>query len=274
MTALDGSFGDIASFVLEKTGIVFERDKEYLLDSRLTPVLKKNSLSSFTELASAIRRGNSNIQNAVIEALTTNETLFFRDNAPFEVLRTRIIPSILKHKNDRRLSIWCGAASTGQEPYSVMITLREMDELRGWDINFLATDISEEVLERAKSGIYSHLEVSRGLSPEHLAKYFTRKGIKWQIEKSLVDSVRFSKLNLIGDWSVIPRCDIVFMRNVLIYFSPETKGEIFKKIESKLHPHGFVMLGAAETTIGVTDRFQRLKDSKSGCYHLNEYKVE
>ena len=199
--------------------------------------------------------------------MTTNESFFFRDKVPFEHFRDTIMPALLAARAaSRRIRIWCAAAATGQEPYSLAIALKEMGkELRGWRIEIVATDLSTEVLEKAKSGIYSQFEVQRGLPALMLIKYFTQVGETWQIAPEIRGMVKFMPLNLLNDFSHLGRFDVVFCRNVLIYFDQATKIGVLERIAGVTERDGFLVLGGAETVVGLTDRFKPIPD-KRGLY--------
>ena len=204
----------------------------------------------------------------VVEAMTTNESFFFRDKLPFEQFRDTIMPALLaaRTRRRRRIRIWCAAAATGQEPYSLAIALKEMGkDLRGWRIEIVATDLSTEVLEKAKSGIYSQFEVQRGLPALMLIKYFTQVGETWQIAPEIRGMVKFMPLNLLNDFSRLGRFDLVLCRNVLIYFDQATKISVLERIADITERDGFLVLGGAETVVGLTDRFKPIPD-KRGLY--------
>ncbi len=206
----------------------------------------------------------------VVEAMTTNELFFFRDKAPFEHFRATIMPALIAARRQARaIRIWCAAASTGQEPYSLAMCLKEMErEVAGWRIELLATDLSGEVLEKARQGIYSQFEVQRGLPIQLLVKHFTRSGEFWQIAPELRAMVRYRQLNLLADFSQLGTFDLVFCRNVLIYFDAETKTDVLNRMARVTAPDGYLVLGAAETVVGLTDRFKMLVDRR-GLYAPN-----
>jgi chemotaxis protein methyltransferase CheR len=203
----------------------------------------------------------------VVEAMTTNETFFFRDKVPFEHFRDTIMPEVLKARAARRsVRIWCAAGSTGQEPYSLAMSLKEMGAaLAGWRVEIIATDLSQEVLEKAKAGIYSQFEVQRGLPIQMLVKYFKQSGELWQINPELRSMVQHRQLNLLHDFSALGAFDVVFCRNVLIYFDQDTKINIFNRLARSMETDGFLVLGAAETVVGLTDTFKPIPDRR-GLY--------
>jgi chemotaxis protein methyltransferase CheR len=208
------------------------------------------------ELVSCLRRaGDPALESAVIEAMTTNETFFFRDRAPFELFRDVLLPRCLARRDgSRRIRIWCAAASTGQEPYSLAMLLHEAGPLlSGWSVEILATDISAEVVERARSGLYTQFEVQRGLPVRLLLKYFTQVGKNWQLSPAIRSAVKFRPLNLLRNFAELGAFDVIFCRNVLIYFDTPTKTEVLRRLARSLNPGGAVLLGAAETVIGLSD---------------------
>jgi chemotaxis protein methyltransferase CheR len=196
--------------------------------------------------------------------MTTNESFFFRDKAPFEHFRDFIMPELLsKRQSERRIRIWCAAAATGQEPYSVALFLSEMgNKLAGWEIEILATDLSTEVLERARSGFFSHFEVQRGLPIQLLLKYFSKAGDEWQIAPQIRAMVEFRPFNLLDDFSRLGVFDVVICRNVLLYFGPDNKKNVLERLATSTAPDGFLMLGAAESVLGLSQRFRPLPNTR------------
>jgi chemotaxis protein methyltransferase CheR len=218
------------------------------------------------------KNSNNGLQSKVIEAITTNETSFFRDIHPFETLKDAILPQLLEsRKNERTLNIWSAASSSGQEPYSIAMLIREnFPELLDWKINFIASDISEKMLSRCRSGKFSQLEVNRGLSASLLVKYFEKTGAAWFIKEQLRKMIHFQQINLSREFPYLPKMDIIFMRNVLIYFDIETKKKVLNQLISVLQPDGFLFLGAAESTINLDSSFERTSYKHSGCYRLKK----
>ena len=252
----------------ERSGLTLSADKHYLVESRLLPVARQAGLSGLAELVAQLKTpGGALLTTRVIEAMATNETFFFRDKMPFEHFRNTIMPALMDARaTSRRIRIWCAAASSGQEPYSLAICLREMGaRLAGWTVELLATDLSGEVLERAKAGIYSQFEAQRGLPIQMLLKYFTQVGERWQVNADLRDMVRFRPINLLHDFSPLGRFDVVFCRNVLIYFDMPTKTATFERMSRVVASDGYLLLGAAETVIGLTDLFKPVPE-KRGLY--------
>lgn len=259
----------LQELVYRRSAIVLQADKSYLIDSRLAPLAREIGLSSIDELVGKLRQDcSAQLVRRVIEAMTTNETLFFRDVHPFEALKTRIIPELVRERAAKRsLRIWCAAASSGQEPYSIAMTLREyFPELASWDVKVIATDINAAVLERARSGVYRQLEVNRGLPSSMLVKYFDRQGADWVIKPAVKELVKFVELNLLDTWNTIGPQDIVFMRNVLIYFDVETKRKLLKRLRNLLQRDGFLILGGAETTNNIDDSYSPVKIG-TGIYY-------
>ena len=251
-----------------RSGLVLSADKHYLVESRLLPIARKAGLFNLTGLVALLRGpGAEPMIVEVVEAMTTNESFFFRDKLPFQQFRDTIMPALLAARTGtKRIRIWCAAAATGQEPYSLAIALKEMGkDLRGWRIEIVATDLSTEVLEKAKSGIYSQFEVQRGLPALMLIKYFTQVGETWQIAPELRGMVKFMPLNLLNDFSRLGRFDLVLCRNVLIYFDQATKVSVLERIADITERDGFLVLGGAETVVGLTNRFKPIPE-KRGVY--------
>jgi chemotaxis protein methyltransferase CheR len=269
MTAQD--FEYVCRLVRDRSAVVLEPGKEYLVEGRLTPVARQLGLGSVSELVGRLRSGPDNGLTArVVEAMVTTETSFFRDLHPFESLRTTVLPDLIRRRAaEKRLDIWCAACSTGQEPYSVAILLREhFPGLAGWRVGILATDLSGEVLGRAKEGRYSQIEVNRGLPAALLVKYFRQHGSAWELAEEIRRAVEFRELNLVRPWPALPRMDIVFLRNVMIYFDLDTKKTILGQVARLLRPNGYLLLGGAETTLNLDDSFRRVEGLKGGFYQL------
>ena len=251
----------------DHSGLDLSADKQYLIESRLLPLSRKCGVPGIGDLVQKMKGGSSTIIAQVVEAMTTNETFFFRDKIPFEHFRDTIIPEMMKARSGRKsIRIWCAAGSTGQEPYSLAMALKEMGAtLAGWRVEIIATDLSTEVLEKSKSGVYSQFEVQRGLPIQLLVKYFKQNGEFWQISPELRAMVQHRQLNLLHDFSQLGAFDIIFCRNVLIYFDQETKINIFGRLARTMEADGFLVLGAAETVVGLTDAFKPFPD-KRGLY--------
>ncbi len=259
--------------ILETTsGLVVTPDKAYLLESRLGPVVRKWELDNIEALSNKLRGSpEKELINDVMEAMTTNETSFFRDMHPFELFKDPILPYLLeKRAVSKRIRIWTAAASSGQESYSLSMTIKEMgNQLAGWSFDNKATDISQEIIDTAKKGIYSQFEVQRGLPIQMLMKYFDQLDEKWQIKQEIRDMVNFSVFNLLDDLTPIGRQDIIFCRNVLIYFDEENKSKILNRIAALLEDDGFLILGGAETVLGLTDALVPIQH-KRGLYVKKE----
>ncbi len=259
----------LRGLVYRESAIVIEPRQDYLLEARLLPVAKDAGFADVSALVGQLRaRVTNGLHTKVVEAMTTNETTFFRDIHPFTMLKQEVFPRLLQSRKLRRtLDIWCGAASTGQEPYSVGMLVKEsFPELASWRVKFVATDICTAVLERAREGIYKQSETNRGLPASLLVKYFERSGADFRIREDVRKMIEFRQMNLIGTWSVTGPLDIVFLRNVLIYFDVPTKKSILGRIYDLLAPDGLLFLGGAETTLNLEDRFERVQVDKSVAY--------
>jgi chemotaxis protein methyltransferase CheR len=251
-------FQFLSAILKQRSGLVLTEEKAYLLESRLMPVARKFGFAGLPELVAMVREDRpEDLLCDITEAMTTNESLFFRDMKPFEQLRSLVIPQLVeKRAAQRTLRIWSAAASSGQEPYSIGILLKEMGALlEGWDIQILATDISADMLNRARAGLYTQFEVQRGLPIATLVKYFKQVGEKWRLDANIRSMVKFKEFNLLDDTAVLGQFDIVFCRNVLIYFDQQTKSEVLSRISSVMPSDGVLYLGGAETVLGITDKF-------------------
>jgi chemotaxis protein methyltransferase CheR len=254
-----------------RSGLVLSADKQYLVESRLLPVARKAGLGGLRELVAALETGRDEaLMTDVVEAMTTNESYFFRDKMPFEHFRATIMPALIAARRaSRSIRIWCAAASTGQEPYSLAMAVKAMErDLVGWRIELLATDLSNEVLEKARGGLYSQFEVQRGLPIQLLIEHFTQSGEAWQIAPQLRAMVKYRQLNLLNDFSQLGTFDLVLCRNVLIYFDQATKIDVLSRLARVTASDGYLVLGAAETVVGLTDRFKMVPD-KRGLYVPN-----
>ena len=257
----------LRKFLKDNSGLDLSADKQYLIESRLLPLARKAGLSGIPELVQKLQGGARQLITDVVEAMTTNETFFFRDKVPFDHFRDTIMPEVIKARAARRsVRIWCAAGSTGQEPYSLAMCLKEMGAaLAGWRVEIIATDLSQEVLEKSKAGIYSQFEVQRGLPIQLLVKYFKQSGELWQINPELRSMVQHRQLNLLHDFSQLGTFDVIFCRNVLIYFDQDTKINIFNRLARLMEADGFLVLGAAETVVGLTDTFKPIAERR-GLY--------
>ena len=263
-------FEFLCKLLKDRSGLVLSRDKSYLLESRLLPVARKHGHKSLDELLRMLRgRLAGDLAREIVEAMTTNESFFFRDIKPFDQFRAFVVPALLKARAERRqLRIWSAACSSGQEPYTIaMLLLEQQHKLSDWTIELLATDLSTEILEKARTGLYSQFEVQRGLPIQYLVKYFKQQGDRWLIDPRLRERVHFRQFNLLDDPMPLGIFDVVFCRNVLIYFDQPTKAVVLERIARVLAPDGFLYLGGAETVLGVSERFQALADQR-GIYSL------
>ena len=244
--------------VYKTSGIVLDETKRYLLEARLLPIARRENLRTINDLCALMRATTRpTLARDVTEAMTTNETLFFRDALPFKALREKLLPALMdQRKLTRTLKFWSAASSSGQEAYSLAMMLLEMG-LQDWDIQILGTDLSERMIERAKAGKYIQIEVNRGLPAPYLVKYFDRKGLEWQLKDQVRRMVTFRQFDLRQPMTAVGTFDYVFCRNVLIYFDVETKKNILKQIAGALCPGGGLIMGAAEHTIGLSDAFER-----------------
>lgn len=252
----DAAFDYLRTFLKGRSGLALSAEKRYLIESRLAPVCRRFGHADLAALVAALRAGrDAAAEKAVVEAMTTNETFFFRDRTPFDLFRETLLPRAMAARaGQRQLRIWCAAASTGQEPYSLAMILNEAEaRLAGWRIEIVATDLSEDVLGRAREGLYSHFEVQRGLPAPMLIRHFEQVGEQWRIKPNLRRMVDFRPLNLLNPFATLGTFDIVYCRNVLIYFDAPTKTDVLQRIAGVLAPTGTVVLGAAETVIGLTD---------------------
>ncbi len=265
----------------EKSGLVLTQDKSYLLDSRLNPVAKKWGYESIDAMTNVLRGvPPKDLITDIVEAMTTNETSFFRDIRPFNVFKDYVLP-YFKEQSSRgnKLRIWCAASSSGQEPYSISLTLREEEaKMPGWRYEIVATDISHEILEQAKGGLFTQFEVQRGLPVQMLMKYFTQQDDKWQLNDDIRGMVKFDYFNLLDSMAKLGKFDIIFCRNVLIYFDQPTKKDILERMSTQLADDGLLFLGGAETVLGITDAFQTVPEqrglyAKPGSVHCQKAKA-
>ena len=264
------SFTYLAQFVREKSAIVLESSKSYLLESRLLPVARQHGMQSLAELVTQLKRpGTRELAQQVIDAMTTNETSFFRDIHPFDAMKTHVIPDLIRKRDkERTLNIWSNACSSGQEVYSIAMLLREsFPQLANWRVRLIASDLSSCILKKAQQGIFNQTEVNRGLPMQLLLKYFTKQGLNWQIKEEIRQGVEFKEVNLIERWpATLPKMDVVFLRNVLIYFDPPTKTEVLKKASALMQLDGYLFLGGAETTMNLNVPLNRETLGKASCY--------
>jgi chemotaxis protein methyltransferase CheR len=269
VTPLDYEF--LRKLLKERSGLDLSTDKQYLVESRLVPLARRFGLPGITELVQKMKAGSVEAATAeVVEAMTTNETFFFRDKIPFDHLRETMVPALLQARANRRtLRIWCAASSTGQEPYSIAMCLKEFGAaLTGWRVEILATDLSQGVLEKSRAGLFSQFEVQRGLPIQLLVKHFTQVGELWQLNADIRAMVQHRQLNLLQDFGQLGTFDVIFCRNVLIYFDQDTKVGTLERLARAIEPDGFLVLGAAESVVGISDAFKPHPDRR-GLYRAN-----
>lgn len=258
-------FMHLAALLRERSGLVLGEEKSYLVQSRLAPIARKWGLRDVESLIralvqpGAVRNGAAMIDD-VVDAMTTNESFFFRDNLPFDQFREVILPALMSARaSTRKLRIWSAACSSGQEPYSLAMILHEMgSRLQGWQVDILATDISRAMIARAREGLYTQFEVQRGLPIQRLAKHFTQEGDRWRLNDDLRAMVKFREHNLLEGAHSLGRFDVIFCRNVLIYFDQPTKAKVLATLADALSDDGYLLLGGAETVLGISDRFRGL----------------
>lgn len=261
-------FEVVASLVKKRSGLTLSKDKVYLVESRLAPLARRHGLTGVDDIVKQVRANpKESLLAEITEAMTTNETFFFRDKTPFDIFVEHVLPNMLSTRaTKRQLRIWCAASSTGQEPYSLAMILKERAaELAGWRIEILGTDIAGEVVERARRGVYSQFEVQRGLSIQLLVKYFKKVDDHWELDPAIRNMVQYKQFNLLEDYRMLGQFDVVFCRNVLIYFDAATKKEVLERMARQMSPDSFLVLGAAETVIGITESF-KLVDGRRGLY--------
>jgi chemotaxis protein methyltransferase CheR len=271
MTISPDAFTFVRELVRAESAIVLEPGKEYLVESRLVPLARTAGhpdVDAFVRELSRCR--NPATLRLVVEALTTNETSWFRDCDPFTALRQSILPALARARPSRQIRVWAAACSSGQEPYSILMTAQDTPELTGWKVDMLATDLSQEMLDRARAGQYSQLEVNRGLPATTLVRHFERSGLGWRISPALAAQVQFRQLNLMRPFPPMGRFDVVFLRNVLIYFDLATKRDILRRVRQVMAPDGHLFLGAAEMTMGVDDAWERVPAGRSSVYRIRE----
>lgn len=264
----EDDFTLFARLLKDTSGCALTPAKTYLLESRLTPVAQRNGCATLADLAARLRRGTDKLLvYEVVEAMTTNETLFFRDDRPFRHFRANLLPSLIQARAHRRnLRIWSAACSTGQEPYSIAMTLHDLLQGQpGWTTDILATDISESVLRQARTGVYTQFEIQRGLPIQMMVSHFTKQGDHWQIHEKFRNMVRFQAFNLIQDMEKLGTFDMIFCRNVLIYFDEPTKRKVLESLSKRLAPDGYLLLGGAESALSSGEHLA-LAENCPGLY--------
>jgi chemotaxis protein methyltransferase CheR len=276
MTVNAADFELVRTIVREGAAIVLDDGKEYLVESRLLPIARKQGKESVAEFVDDLRLDpHGPLRTVVVEAMTTNETSFFRDSHPFDALAAEIVPELMRARaSERQLTVWSAACSSGQEAYSMAMVLDQaFASQRGWQARIVATDISAEMLARTREGLYSQLEVNRGLPVGRLMQYFRRTGNQWQAEDTLRAMVQTHVLNLAAEWPELPGMDIALLRNVLIYFDIPTKKRILARVRSVLRPGGYLLLGGAETTLNLDPSYERVKLGQTTAYRVREGKA-
>ncbi|MCD0463482.1 CheR family methyltransferase [Roseiconus lacunae] len=259
----------LRDLVAKHSGNVIAPRQVYMLEQRLAPLAGTVGLGDVTALVAKLRATNDrSLSKQVAEAVTVNETSFFRDMHVFEALRKSVIPDLMKkNEKSKEIRLWCAACSSGQEPYSIAMVIREhFPQLANWKVSITATDLSEEMLAKSRSGSYSQLEVNRGLPVKSLVRYFERKGSHWNAKRELSDLIDYRRLNLTTAWPFLGQFDIIFIRNVLIYFDQSTKADILSRMRRSMRSDGYLFIGAAETTIGLNVPFKRTEIDATVCY--------
>jgi chemotaxis protein methyltransferase CheR len=266
MKVADPQFEYLCGLLKRRTGVCIDATKQYLVVARLLPIVRQRKIPSIETLLDRVKQGiDTTLERDVLCAMMTHETSFFRDRAPFEALRRIIAELVPRRVAERQLVLWSAACSTGQEPYSIAIAVNEhfRDLLATWRIRIIATDFSETVLARAREGLYSELEIARGMPPQLLSKYFRPLQGKWSIAQECRKLVEFRSMNLNANWPMLPACDVVFLRNVMLYFDVPTRAALVKRVRRVLKPDGSLFLGGAETMIGIDDGYERV--AAAGC---------
>jgi chemotaxis protein methyltransferase CheR len=264
-------FDFLAKLLKERSGLVLGKDKSYLLESRLMPVARKRGYKGLDELVAQLRKRDEALAADVTDAMTTNESFFFRDSKPFDQFRDVVLPNLLKTRATKKsFRIWCAAASSGQEPYSLAMILKEnAAKLAGWRTEIVGTDLSREILQKARAGLYSQFEVQRGLPIQFLVKYFKKRDDQWEVDPAIRAMVQYKEWNLLQDVRALGTFDVVFCRNVLIYFDQQTKGVVLDNIAKQLTDDGVLYLGGAETVLGISERFKPIAGQR-GVYAVNK----
>lgn len=268
-TIAPDDFAFLRELILREAAIVLEPGKEYLVSSRLEPVARKENLEGISGLVRALKTSNEpKLKEKIIDAMTTNETLWFRDAHPFETFQSTILPDLIEKRNaTRTLDIWCAAASTGQEPYTIAMIIKDaFPQLNSWRIRILGTDLSPTALAKAREAKYSQMEMGRGLPAQYMVNYFTRRGINYELNPNIRAMVDFKEFNLASTWPTMGPFDLIFLRNVLIYFNLETKQQIINKAERILRPDGTLFLGSTESLLNISHNLERVTHGKTTCY--------
>jgi chemotaxis protein methyltransferase CheR len=270
---MNSDFDHLRKLLHRSSGLALDADKAYLAESRLRRIMTRAGIDDLGGLVKQIEGGRKPaLMRDVVEAMTTNETFFFRDRLPFEHFKSYILPQLIEARSaSRSIRIWCAACATGQEPYSLaMILDEEAKKLTGWNVEILATDLSRSVVDTAREALYSQFEVQRGLPINYLLRYFHQEGSHWRLSEHVRSRVKFQEFNLLSDPFRFGQFDIVFCRNVLIYFDPETKKQVLHRLANVLAPDGYLVMGAAETVVGLTDAFMLHPEFKTMNIHRPE----
>lgn len=269
MSLTSEDFELVRRIVGKKAAIVLSPGKEYLVELRIHMLARDLGFDSIGDLLNHLRKtSDEEILDRLVDAMTTNETSFLRDRSSFQILCDHVLPEVLRQRQrEKSLQIWSAACSTGQEPYSIsMLLLEQFPELRDWRIRILASDLSLRALDRAREGLFTQFEVDRGLPPQLLTKYFTREESAWRVSDDVRSRVSFRQINLVESWPPLPTMDVVFLRNVLLYFEPENKRSILSAVHRQMSTHSFLFLGAAETPLGLSEEFDRVCLDRAVCY--------
>jgi len=261
MKLASAEVASVAGLVMDLCGILLDESKGYLIESRLAPIVQHHGLGSYTELVHKARYSyDKQLLKQIIDAITTNETLFFRDESPFEALRHKALPELIDAKAKtafpKRIRIWSAACSTGQEPYSIAMTLHELiPGIHSWDISIFATDICDSAIEQASQGVYSAFEVERGMKPQYLNRYLTRHDGRWKVKDEIRALVAYQHLNLMSPFTGLGPFDVVFCRNVAIYFTPDGRRSVFQRIAQSMTRDGYLFVGCAESLADLGPQF-------------------
>jgi chemotaxis protein methyltransferase CheR len=265
-------FDCIRALVRRESSIILDDGKMYLVTSRLSPLAREYGFSSVGAFISHLRSNtHGELHTLAVEAIATTETSFFRDLHPFVELRDTILPELIKVRRDtsQSLCIWSAACSSGQEPHSISMILRDrFAELAGWNLQLLASDISRRMIERAKEGVYTQIEVNRGLPAPYLVRFFNQNESHWQLKDEVLGMFRFFRQNLADEWAAVPPVDILMLRNVLIYFDVETRRKVLRRVRRLLRPGGYLVLGSAETTLNLDQSFVRVRSGRAVFYQV------
>jgi len=266
-------FDLIRTLVQAESALLLEPGKEYLVELRLNELANQEGLTSINDLLRHFCADPSGeFGRKIVEAMLTSETTFFRDVRPFAFLKSTVLPDLVARRaTDHSLNLWCAASSGGQEPYSIAMLLREcFPQLAQWNVRLIASDLSRDLLGRAREGKFTQLEVNRGLPATFLVRYFRKCGPDWQIQKEIRNMVDFQEINLAKPWPALPRLDVIFMRNVLIYLDSESRKQILGRVRRVLKPDGYLFLGSSESMINMNEGFEPIAADVNACFRLRE----